>query len=171
MELWWDLRRCQLAYQQSDRSIIYTYSSCCQRYVTTSYGSWVWKPRQQDREFGELFCTVLVSDFRTRDSMTCSNTKRMRLLLISLFSQHHKYTSEKVEASASFILLTFHIPIGTFVQAVLSVWITLQILEVTCAYKHFIAVVFRMFNFERLWQVTNLFLDEVSDSEFTMNGK
>ena len=53
----------------------------------------------------------------------------------------------------------------------LSVWITLQILEVTCVYKQIRAVVFRTLNFERLWKVTNHFLDEVLDSESTINGK
>lgn len=85
----------------------------------------------------------------------------MFLDLIDLIASH----------SHHFRFLQFTGSIGTSVQAVLSVWITLQILEVTCVYKQLRAVVFRMLNFERLWKVTNHFLDEVLDSESTINGQ
>lgn len=49
--------------------------------------------------------------------------------------------------------------VGTSVQAVLTVWVTLQIVEVSCVYKQLRSVVFRMLNFERLWFVTNSFID------------
>lgn len=38
-------------------------------------------------------------------------------------------------------------------------------------YKELRAVVFRMLNFERLWQVTECYLDDVLDSESTQSGK
>lgn len=60
--------------------------------------------------------------------------------------------------------------IGTSVKAVLSIWIVLQMSEIFCVYKQLRAVVFRMLNFERLWKVTNCFLDEVLYSESTING-
>lgn len=50
-------------------------------------------------------------------------------------------------------------------------WVFLQVLEVSCVYKELRAVVFRMLNFERLWQVTESYLDEVLDSESTQSGK
>ncbi|GFH62135.1 hypothetical protein CTEN210_18611 [Chaetoceros tenuissimus] len=61
--------------------------------------------------------------------------------------------------------------IGTSVRAVFGVWVFLQVLEVSCVYKELRAVVFRMLNFERLWQVTESYLDEVLDSESTQSGK
>lgn len=60
--------------------------------------------------------------------------------------------------------------IGASVRAVLSVWVMLQVTEIYCVYKQLRAVVFRMLNFERLWKVTNCFLDEVLYSESTING-
>lgn len=53
--------------------------------------------------------------------------------------------------------------IGTSVRNVLTVWITLQIIEVTCVYKEIRAVVFRMLNFERLSAVVDRFLSTVMD--------
>jgi len=50
--------------------------------------------------------------------------------------------------------------IGISVKSVLAVWITLQVLEVTCVYKSIRAVVFKMLNFERLWQITENFLND-----------
>ena len=59
--------------------------------------------------------------------------------------------------------------IGTSVQAVLSVWISLQIVEVFCVYKEIRSVVFRMLNFERLWIVVNKFLEIFNECDF-ING-
>jgi len=59
--------------------------------------------------------------------------------------------------------------IGTSVQAVFSVWILLQVMEVFCVYKEIRSVVFRMLNFERLWIVVNKFLDIFNEQDF-VNG-
>ena len=53
--------------------------------------------------------------------------------------------------------------VGTSVRNVLSIWITLQIFDVTCVYKEIRAVVFRMLNFERLSAVVDRFLSTVMD--------
>jgi hypothetical protein len=60
--------------------------------------------------------------------------------------------------------------IGTSVRSVLSIWILLQIVEVTCVYKQLTKVVFRMLNFERLWHATEVYLDFVRD-EGSGSGK
>jgi len=69
---------------------------------------------------------------------------------------------------ASGVMLSKYI--GTSVKSVLSIWIVLQFTEIYCVYKQLRAVVFRMLNFERLWKVTNYFLDEVLYSESTIKG-
>jgi len=42
---------------------------------------------------------------------------------------------------------------------IIFVYATLQVLELVCMYKQISSVVFRRMNFERLWLVTNIFLD------------
>lgn len=46
-------------------------------------------------------------------------------------------------------------------KSVLTIWILLQVGEVTCVYKQLTKVVFRMLNFERLWHATEVYLDFV----------
>ena len=82
----------------------------------------------------------------------------------------YSYTSFSLH-SILFYFITLQGAIGTSVQAVLSIYFVLQIFEVTCVYKQLRAVIFQMLNFERLWKVTNCFLDEVLYSESIINGE
>lgn len=73
----------------------------------------------------------------------------------------------------SYIFLSFSTKsetIGTSVEAVFSVWVILQILEVSCVYKEIRAVVFKMLNFERLWLVVNKFIEIFNERDFLNNS-
>jgi Vitamin B6 photo-protection and homoeostasis len=49
--------------------------------------------------------------------------------------------------------------VGTSIRSILCVYVVLQVLEILCVYRQLRTVVFRIFNFERMIQVVNSFLD------------